>query len=106
MHSKTFSKKKLFIFHNEKTIQHLEQQNNQSFYVENLILSNIDQTDQANQNTNHNHNPDLYHLLKEIKQQITQTTFIPTQIQKEEIEPSYQQDNSISSSIANILDFK
>lgn len=92
MCSKTFSKKKLFVFHNKKTIQHLEQQPNQSLYVENLILKNI-----TNQNTNLN--SELHYLLKEIKQQLQYP------IKKEEIKLPHQ-DNSISSSITNILNFK
>lgn len=57
------SKRKLFIFHNEKVITHIESQPNQSFYVENLVLNNI------------NKKQNIYHLLNEIKQQITNSSF-------------------------------
>jgi hypothetical protein len=96
-----FSKKKLFIFHNKKVVDHLEQQSNQSSYVENLILNNINNQNNNPNNTNINSN--VYHLLNEIKQQITKVSFIP--IKNEEIELN-NNDNSTSSSIMNILNFK
>lgn len=57
------SKKKLFIFHNEKVIAHIESQPNQSFYIENLVLNNI------------NNEQNIFHILNEIKQQITNSFF-------------------------------
>lgn len=96
-----FSKKKLFIFHNKKVVDYLEQQSNQSFYVENLILSNINNKNNNSNNTNIDSN--VYHLLNEIKQQITKVSF--TLIKNEEVELN-NNDNSTSSSIMNILNFK
>ena len=92
-----YSKKKLFIFHNQKTIEYLEQQSNQSFYVENLILNNIN----SKNNNDTTIESNVYHLLNEIKQHITKTSF--ASIKNEEIELN---NNSTSSSIMNILNFK
>ena len=94
-----YSKKKLFIFHNKKVVDHLEQQSNQSYYVENLILNSIHNNIINNDISDINSN--VYYLLNEIKQHITKVSFTP--IKNEEIELN---NNSTSSSIMNILNFK
>jgi len=94
-----YSKKKLFIFHNKEVIDYLEQQSNQSYYVENLILNNMNNTTNNDININSN----VYYLLNEIKQHINKVSITP--IKNEEIELN-NNDNSTSSSIMNILNFK
>ena len=79
-----YSKRKLFIFHNKKAVTHIESQHNQSSYIENLVLNNI------------NKEQNIYHLLNEIKQQLNPSF----KMKNEEI------DNSVSSSIMDILTFK
>lgn len=97
-----YSKKKLFVFHHKEAIEHLQQQSNQSSYVESLILNNMAS---MNNNTNYetNINQNVYSLLNEIKQHINKVSIIP--IKNEEIELN-NNDNSTSSSIMNILNFK
>jgi hypothetical protein len=95
-----YSKKKLLIFHNKTVIEHLEQQSNQSSYVENLISNNIHNQNSINHTTIESN---VYHLLNEIKQHISKISIIP--IKNEEIELN-NNDNSTSSSIMNILNFK
>lgn len=41
-----YSKRKLFIFHNPKIIEHIESQPCQSRYIENLITKDIEQPQQ------------------------------------------------------------
>lgn len=96
-----YSKKKLFVFHNKEVVEHLQQQSNQSSYVESLILNNMAS---MNNNTNYeiNINQNVYSLLNEIKQHINKVSIMP--IKNEEIE--LNNDNSTSSSIMNILNFK
>lgn len=40
--SSKFTKKKLLVFHNEKAVSHLETQPNQSYFVESLILKDLE----------------------------------------------------------------
>jgi len=91
-----YTKRKLFIFHNEKVVQHIEAQPNQSSYIESLVLSNISQ-DTTNQTNIHD-------LLQEIKQQLSiklTNLTIYEEIKSEHQNNSINQD--ISNSISNIL---
>lgn len=76
-----FSKKKLFIFHNEKAVQHIEAQPNQSRYIESLIINDLNPKQEIN-------------ILNFLQQLISQPTQLPKQTQSGEIQ----------NSILNILD--
>jgi hypothetical protein len=43
-----YSKRKLFIFHNEKAVSHIETQPNQSRYIESLIINDLQPKQEAN----------------------------------------------------------
>lgn len=76
-----YSKRKLFIFHNEKVVTHIESQPNQSRYIESLIMNSI------------NTKPDTSDIIDFLKQYLNSpTTEQPKQTQFE-----------ISNSISNIL---
>lgn len=80
-----YSKRKLFIFHNQKVINHIESQPNQSRYIETLILESIENPMQ---------NLNLNTLLSLLQQHIS-TPSIPNK------EPLPQ--SNISSSVFSIL---
>lgn len=91
------SKRKLFIFHNKKAIAHIEQQPNQSRYIENLVIEDL----KPKQET------DILNLFQKYLSSI-QTSSIQTSTLSSaqiEIEPneSNKLDNNISNSISNIL---
>ena len=73
-----YSKRKLFIFHNKKVVTHIESQPNQSKFIEDLILNNLNPIPQ----------PDII-------------SFLQQYLKPQTPEQNFNQD--ISSSISNIL---
>lgn len=80
-----YSKKKLFVFHNEKAVSQIEAQQNQSHYIESLVLNNISSQKEPQNISN------LYTILEDLL----------LKINKNPIEISQNQD--ISNSILSIL---
>ena len=77
-----YTKRKLFIFHNEKVVTHIESQPNQSRYIESLILNDLKPKQEI----------DIISLLQQ---------YISPNPKNEEIQ--IEKSNDISLSISNIL---
>jgi len=87
-----YFKKKLFIFHNEKAVTHIESQPNQSSYIENLILLDINTPN--NIPSNSSDLTKIYNLLYEVKQHLLNNQLVPSEQIKSDL---------IFDSISNIL---
>ena len=82
-----YTKRKNFIFHNKKAVAHIESQRHQSYYIESLVIQDLDNEQQPNVN-------EVIQLLKK-------------QLNKEfdsHIDFSKEENNELKDSISNLLE--
>lgn len=79
-----YTKRKLFIFHNKKVVTHIEQQPNQSKYIESLVINDLKPKQEV----------DIVNILQEYLHSIQVST---------QIHSKNKPDGNISNSISNIL---